>query len=202
MTRTQMIVELVGYCGSLLVLVSFLMSSVVKLRVINSVGSVIFAVYALIIHSYPTALMNFCLVAINLRSLWRLRQTRKTYDLISVDKGDGFLSYVLKRYQDDIAACFPGLKLDMDRVNRAYIVCCDSNVAGVMAGNADSGTLEIALDYSTPAYRDCSIGKFLMERLPQEGIHKLLYNGPTQHHQAYLDRLGYEKRTEGYVRDL
>ena len=52
------IIEMVGYLGSVLVVVSMLMSSVIKLRVINTVGSGIFAVYALIIHSYPTALMN------------------------------------------------------------------------------------------------------------------------------------------------
>ena len=60
-----MIIEMIGYLGSVLVLISFLMSSVVKLRVINAVGSLVFAGYALIIHSYPTALMNFCLVGIS-----------------------------------------------------------------------------------------------------------------------------------------
>ena len=70
--NTNMIIEAVGYLGSLLVLVSFLMVSVVKLRVVNTVGSFIFMVYALIIRSYPTAIMNFCLVLINLRFLYRL----------------------------------------------------------------------------------------------------------------------------------
>ena len=55
---THMMVELVGYIGSMLVLISFLMTSVVKLRIINAVGGTIFAVYAMIIQSYPTALMN------------------------------------------------------------------------------------------------------------------------------------------------
>ena len=59
---TGTLIEAVGYLGSALVLVSFLMASVVKLRVVNSIGSTIFAVYALIIRSYPTALMNFCLL--------------------------------------------------------------------------------------------------------------------------------------------
>ena len=60
------LIECIGYLGSALVLVAFLMSSVVKLRVVNTVGSLIFAAYALIIRSYPTAIMNFCLVVINL----------------------------------------------------------------------------------------------------------------------------------------
>ena len=71
-------VELIGYLGSVLVVVSMLMSSVVKLRVINTIGSGIFAGYALLIHSYPTALMNACLVGINLYNLVRLRQGDRT----------------------------------------------------------------------------------------------------------------------------
>lgn len=55
---TQMIVELIGYAGSALVLVSFLMSSVVKLRVINMIGGMVFGTYAVMIRSYPTAIMQ------------------------------------------------------------------------------------------------------------------------------------------------
>ena len=46
---THMIVELIGYFSSLLVLVSFLMTSVIRLRIVNSVGAIIFTVYATII---------------------------------------------------------------------------------------------------------------------------------------------------------
>ena len=37
-----MMIELVGYLGSALVVVSMLMTSVVKLRVVNTIGSAIF----------------------------------------------------------------------------------------------------------------------------------------------------------------
>ena len=36
-------VEMIGYLGSILVVVSMLMSSVVRLRIINTIGSGIFA---------------------------------------------------------------------------------------------------------------------------------------------------------------
>ena len=52
--------ELFGYLGSVLVLVSMLMTSVVRLRIINLIGSAIFATYAILIRSYPTALLNGC----------------------------------------------------------------------------------------------------------------------------------------------
>ena len=50
---TSTIIEAVGYLGSTLVLVSFLMSSVLRLRLVNTAGSLIFAIYALIIRSCP-----------------------------------------------------------------------------------------------------------------------------------------------------
>ena len=48
---THMIVELIGYFGSALVLLSFLMTSVVKLRIINMAGGVICTIYSLVIHA-------------------------------------------------------------------------------------------------------------------------------------------------------
>ena len=98
-----MLIEIFGYIGSGLVVVSMLMSSVVRLRVINTIGSVIFMIYALIIKSYPTALMNFCLVAINVYHLMRLRNTNKHYSMFENNPEDGYLNYLLKYYKDDIA---------------------------------------------------------------------------------------------------
>ena len=46
---TNTIYELIGYFGSALVVISMLMTSVVRLRIINLIGSVIFTCYALII---------------------------------------------------------------------------------------------------------------------------------------------------------
>ncbi len=66
-----MIIELIGYLGSILVVISMLMTSVIKIRILNCIGSGIFTVYALIIHSYPTAIMNFCLVSINIYYLMK-----------------------------------------------------------------------------------------------------------------------------------
>ena len=70
--NTKMMIELFGYLGSALVVVSMLMTSVMKLRIINTVGSVIFMIYALIIRSYPTALMNLFLVGINIYHMLKL----------------------------------------------------------------------------------------------------------------------------------
>lgn len=196
------ILELVGYLGSVLVLVSFLMASVVKLRVVNSVGSLIFAVYALLIHSYPTAFMNVCLVLINLYYLRKLGNKENHYDLLRTDSQDNYLAYLLEYYRPDMEKCFPGLKVDQTRANRAYLICCDGAPAGIFLGREEDGELDILLDYSTPAYRDCSVGEYLFEKMPLDGIRRLLYAGPAKHHQDYLRKMGFQKEEGAYVKNL
>lgn len=201
--NTNMIIEAVGYLGSLLVLVSFLMVSVVKLRVVNTVGSFIFMVYALIIRSYPTAIMNFCLVLINLRFLYRLHKAdEKNYDLVHVDKNDSYLRYFLDSYGEDIEKCFPGNGLDLNEVNRAYMIVCEGKPVGLTLGRAEDEKMELLLDYSIPQFRDLSIGKYLYGKLPEEGIRTLIYNGPTQNHLEFLEKMGFVKEDNGYIKRL
>jgi len=70
-------VELLGYLGSALVGCSVLMTSVVRLRLVNMAGSVLSGVYGLIIGSFPLALMNFCLIVINGWNLYRLLKMKQ-----------------------------------------------------------------------------------------------------------------------------
>lgn len=74
---TSLLIELFGYLGSTLVVVSMLMSSIVKLRIINTIGSLISATYALIIGSYPVALMNICLIIINIYNLLKIGKSKQ-----------------------------------------------------------------------------------------------------------------------------
>ncbi len=206
--NTHMIIELVGYFSSILVLISFLMTSVVKLRVINSVGGFIFAIYAMIIQSYPTALMNFCLVAINIYYLVRLKKTDKHYDLVEskvTDKGQGdsMLRYFLEHYKEDIQVFFPEFNPKQLQVDTAYLICCDANPAGVLLGKKQrDNSLEVYLDYSTPTYRDCSVGTYLYSRLPEKGIQSLTYSKASKKHEAYLQKMGFVREDGTYVKNL
>ena len=192
-----MVVELIGYIGSALVLVSFLMVSVKRLRLVNMAGSLIFMVYALIIRSYPTAVMNFCLVLINLRFLWKEARSEKLYDVVRVGRGDAFLQYVLEKYREDIARCFPGLDPDPAPADRKYIVCCKGAPVGVTLAKEDAGTLELLLDYTVPEYRDYSVGSLLLTAFRKEGVRKLVYRGPDVHHTGYLGKLGFARKETG-----
>lgn len=197
-----MLIEMFGYLGSALVLVSFLLTSVVKLRIVNTVGSVIFAIYALIIHSYPTAVMNFCLVAINLYFLWKMSKTEKVYDLTSVRSNDVYLKYLIDKYGDDMRATFPGVDLDTSKINRAFIISCEGKPVGITLGKDEDTNLELVLDYTIPQYRDFSVGTFLFSRLGSLGYKTVSYSGSVEHHQDYLKATGFVLSNGKYVKKL
>ncbi len=200
--NTATIIEMIGYLGSFLVLVSFLMTSVFKLRIVNTVGSLIFMIYALIIKSYPTAIMNFCLVLINLRFLYKMSKTEKEFDLVEVNKDDSFLNYFLNKYHDDILNSFPDTSFEMANVNKSYLITCNNNPVGVTLGKEDNNIFDLQIDYTIPEYRDFSIGSFLNSQLKNKGIKKLIYRGSTDNHMPYLNKMEYTKEEDYYSKEL
>lgn len=61
--------EIFGYIGTMLVLVSMMMSSLAKLRIINVFGSVISMIYSLLISAYPIVFLNLGISLINVYKL-------------------------------------------------------------------------------------------------------------------------------------
>ena len=197
------VVELIGYLGSVLVVISMLMTSVVRLRVINLIGSAIFTCYALLIKSYPTAAMNLFLVGINVYHLVRLLKVKKNYDLVATDMENSYITYLLEKNKDDILRWFPEFSLP-DEPGIAYLVCCDSNPAGLFLGRAaGNGSIEVLLDYATSVYRDTSVGSYLHGRLAEAGYRSLVFRSHAPQHEGYMKKVGYQKNERGeYVLSL
>lgn len=65
------LIELFGYFASIIVAISFLMKSIKKLRVVNTVGAICFVIYSAVIKAWPVALINFFIVCINTYHLTR-----------------------------------------------------------------------------------------------------------------------------------
>ena len=191
--RLELILELIGYLGSLLVIISMLMTSVVKLRIINTIGSVIFCGYALAIHSYPTAAMQVCLIIINIINLYKLNNTKKEYSAVEAKTEDGFLSHFLSANKEDIQKFFPDFSAPAAG-NKIFLITCEQVPAGVFVAQEDGqGTLTVKLDYTTPAYRDCSAGKFLYSYLQKLGIKKIIAETKIPAHEKYLHKMGFSQ---------
>ena len=180
-------IEAIGYVGSGLVLISMLMSSVVKLRIINLAGSAIFTVYALLIRSYPTALMNVCLVGINLYHLLHMSKPTRHFDVYEDRADSAWLAHFLPDFRAE----------DLRADARVFAVMRDSEAAGVLIGVPEGDGLTVALDYATPVYRDCSVGTALYAALPASGVHALTLHHVPETHAKYIERMGFTAGADG-----
>lgn len=70
-------IELVGYSASILIAISLTMTDMIKLRIINSIGCLIFVVYGINVGAYPVALANAIIIYINIYNLYKLKEMNK-----------------------------------------------------------------------------------------------------------------------------
>ena len=69
--------ELFGYLGTALVLLSMMMTSLTKLRIVNMAGSVVSMIYAMLVNTWPVVLLNAGMIIINALQLLRLARKAK-----------------------------------------------------------------------------------------------------------------------------
>lgn len=70
-------IEWVGYAASAMIAISLLMTSVVRLRIINTIGCILFVIYGSIVGAYPVAVANAIIVVINLYHICKLKKDKK-----------------------------------------------------------------------------------------------------------------------------
>lgn len=59
--------EFVGYLASLVLMVSFLMKNIITLRIINSIGAILFVVYGFMLAtSWPIIISNAFILGVNI----------------------------------------------------------------------------------------------------------------------------------------
>ena len=74
----HILLEIFGYIGTALIILSMTMKSINKLRVFNLAGSIISVIYSLIIVAWPTVVLNLCLAAINIYHLIKSARSKTT----------------------------------------------------------------------------------------------------------------------------
>ena len=69
--------EIFGYIGMVLVLVSMMMTSLKWLRVLNMTGALVCAVYGILTNTWPTAMLNIGILLIQIMQLCRMHFQEK-----------------------------------------------------------------------------------------------------------------------------
>jgi hypothetical protein len=61
-------IDILGYIGTIVVLYSFTIENIKKLRLVNGIGSMFWIAYGIGIMAWPTIIVNTCVLAIH--SFW------------------------------------------------------------------------------------------------------------------------------------
>lgn len=200
-------IEVVGWTGSAVLVVSLLQTRLLRLRLINLVGCLVLLVYNAIVEVWPMVGLNVVLALINVVYLWRMLRTRhdrRSYAVVEVRADDSYLAYVLQRHREDIARTNPGFSFEPVAADAAYLVLHgDATVGVVLARDAGEGTAEVLLDWVTPAYRDFSPGEFVFRDsglFSGRGVRRVLT--PAGMQNPYYGRIGFRPEGDRWVLDV
>ncbi|MDN3611571.1 YgjV family protein [Vibrio ostreicida] len=71
------VIEILGYAASIMVAISLTMKDIVKLRVINFIGCLLFTVYGLMIDAWPVVVTNGFIACVNVYFLVKMENDKK-----------------------------------------------------------------------------------------------------------------------------
>lgn len=213
MTRT--LLEVIGWLGSALVIVSLAQARVLRFRVLNLAGALLAVLYNVALAIWPFAAMNAIIAVIDLYWLRRLlgeRHDPSAYSVVEVGPHDAYLGHVLGVHLDDIRSFQPSYAVPSptgadDDVRRwAFLVQRESETVGaVVVRDSGDGSAVVELDYVTPRFRDFTPGEFVYRHsgvFAAHGLRELVADPELATQTTYLRRVGFHEDAGRMVREV
>ncbi|MCP9756334.1 hypothetical protein EGI26_14310 [Lacihabitans sp. CCS-44] len=200
--------EWIGYAASLIVAISLVMSSIVKFRWTNLMGSALFAAYGFLIQAWPVCFFNSAIVFINLYFLYKIYSKKDEFKIIKTSEKESLLNEFVNFYKKEIEKISPDFDFNLSNKEYNYFITRNMALVGLFLAHKESdGVLSIDLDFVTPQYRDFKNGSFLYEFLTdtfqKSGIKTLTATGMTPAHQQYLKEMGFKNNgTDVFVKQI
>ncbi len=199
--------DLFGWCGSALLIVSLLQTRVLRFRLLNLCASVSLVAFNALVGVWPMVGMNIATSSINIwfiTKMLRERHDEEAFDVLQVGPGDVYLRHFLGVHAADIAAYQPGFDPDgLGPDDLTFQVEKGDETVGVVLIRRDGDVARVLLDYVTPRYRDFSPGEFVWNRHPrlrERGFRKVV--SPEGMVSPYYDRLPQDWRRTGSTYEL
>jgi hypothetical protein len=193
--------EVIGWTGSILIIVSLTQARVLRFRVLNLVGALLATGYNATIGVWPFAAMNAVITVIDAYWLWRLTRERHdddVYAVVEVASDDGYLRHILRVHGDDITQFQPAFELDAPSTPESarasfLVVRGDETVGVVVVRGVGDGVGRVELDWVTPRFRDFTPGEFVYRRSGVFAAHgfRSLVVEPGPKSTEYLERVGF-----------
>lgn len=191
-------IEYIGYLASVLILISLVMSSNLKLRIFNLLGGIAWIVYGVLTKAWPIAIMNACIACVNIYFLIKMFRMNEYFKTLPIDKNSEYLRNFLEMYNTDINKYFSTTDLDVDNSDVSFYILRNVVPAGFFVGNKVSeNTLRVDFDYVVPAYRDFKLGKYVYsdqkDFFLDKGYNKLITYTDIEKHEKYLNKMGFKE---------
>ena len=188
--------EWFGYTASVIVAVSLMMSSIVKLRWYNLLGALAFSAYGFLIRAYPVGVLNAFIACADIYYLVQIYSTKEQFRLITFAAESEYLKSFFDTYRAEISRLFPRFDFQVQGHQLSFCVLRNLMPTCVFVGTpGPDGTLEVDLDFVVPTHRDFKPGAFLFraqrDQFLQRGFHTLRARSRERHHDAYLERMGF-----------
>ena len=196
--------ELIGYAGSVLVPISLMMKSLLKLRIINLIGALFFTIYGVLIGAVPVALLNALIVGVNIYFLMRMLNQKDYFKLMEVKYNSQYLKNFVDFSNKEIVEFFPSYLFKPQEDQLAVFVLRNMVPAGLLIVRPKGDQADVFLDFVIPGYRDFRAGKFLFEEsvdyFHSQGIKRLVSEPGNPRHESYLRRMGFQLENGSYYR--
>lgn len=203
---THLLLQVLGYVASALVAASLMMKSLLRLRVINLAGASLMALYGLLIHAWPVAVLNGTIVLVDLYYLNQMWRQRDYFKLLAVAHDSEYLRGFVQFHRDEIASFVPDYVYQPDESHLHLLVLRNMVPAGLVVLRPEGDTAHVLLDFVIPGYRDFGVGRFLFEDnaawFHERGIRRLVSPPGHPRHASYLERMGFHRDGEVFSREL
>lgn len=192
-------IEIIGYIGSLLVTLSLMMKSIIRLRWINLAGALTFAIYGYLISAYPVFILNTIISVADIYYIFRIYYERDSFEIYKIDMSNTlFLNRFMEFYKQDIKHFFPNDGILDNRKPFIFFVLRNMLPVGLFIGDLkDNNILEIKVDYVIPGYRDFEIARYVYHKRTafflEKGIEKVEIKSSIPKYDSFLKKMGFEK---------
>jgi len=199
-------VELIGYLGSILVAISLMMKSLLRLRIINLIGALFFTLYGILLGAYPVAFLNGIIVCIDLYYLVQMWRQKDFFTFLEVSPNGKYLNAFLEFYREDILEIIPTFTSNTDDDLLCFFILRNMLPAGLFIAKLRGEEAHIQLDYVIPNYRDFQVARFIFEDnaafFRQRGIRRFVSDGGSPIHQRYLEKMEFVNHGDMYVYEI
>ena len=188
----------IGYIASVIIVISMMMSSLVKLRIVNMTGALLFSVYGFLIGALPVGILNGFVVFVNIYQLYRLYNRNEEFRIIQPPINGDYIRCFLEHFHKQIKHYQPDFEFEISRYDVGIVTLRNMNVAGLILGKTqENKTLKINLDFVIPEYRDMKVGRHIFvankQYFKDKGFERLVTTGKNKTHAQYLTQMGFVK---------